>query len=182
MEALDKIENIMAVRLDVTEQDQVEAAVELIRDEGRGLWGLVNNAGVSVFAPLTNAKQSDLEFIFDVNVFGVFRVTQAFAPMIIESKGRIVNISSVSGIFSAPTASAYSASKHALEAMTDSFAIELRDLGVHVTAINPGNFASAGFAKDCKRVLDDTEADWGHLEHIREWRTDECMKRLAPGH
>jgi NAD(P)-dependent dehydrogenase (short-subunit alcohol dehydrogenase family) len=177
MAALNKIENIMAVRLDVTRQDQVDAAVKLIKDQGRGLWGLVNNAGVAVFAPLSNVKQSDLDFIFDVNVFGVFRVTQAFAPMIIESKGRIVNVSSISGIWSPPTGGMYSGSKHALEAMTDSFALELRDLGVHVTAVNPGSIASAGFAKDCRRVLDDTEADWGHLEDLRLWRIDRCKKR-----
>jgi NAD(P)-dependent dehydrogenase (short-subunit alcohol dehydrogenase family) len=177
VEALNKIENIMAVRLDVTKQGQVDAAVELIKDQGRGLWGLVNNAGVAVFAPLTESKQSDLEFIFDVNVFGVFRVTRAFAPMIIESEGRIVNVSSISGIWSAPTAAMYSASKHALEAITDSLAIELRDLGVHVTAVNPGAFASAGFAKECGRMLDDTEADWGHLEDLRRWKVDRCKKR-----
>ena len=176
MEVLDKIENVMAVRLDVTKQDQVDAAVRLIGDQGRGLWGLVNNAGVAVFAPLTDAKQADLESIFEVNVFGVFRVTQAFAPMIIESKGRIVNISSVSGVYSAPTASMYSGSKHALEAMTDSLAFELRDLGVHVAAVNPGSFASAGFAKDCARVQDDAGADWGHLEDIRQWRIDRCKE------
>jgi NAD(P)-dependent dehydrogenase (short-subunit alcohol dehydrogenase family) len=176
MEELNKIDNIMAVRLDVTKQDQVDAAVKLIEDQGRGLWGLVNNAGVAVFAPLTEAKQSDLEFIFNVNVFGVFRVTQAFAPMVIESKGRIVNVSSISGIWSAPTAGMYSASKHALEAMTDSLALELRGLDVHVAAVNPGGFASAGFAKDCKRVQDDADADWGHLEDIRQWRVDRCKK------
>lgn len=182
MEALNKIENILAVRLDVTKQDQVDAAVKLIEDQGRGLWGLVNNAGVAVFEPFTVAKQEDLEFIYDVNVFGVFRVTQAFIPMIVESKGRIVNISSVSGIYSAPTAAMYSGSKHALEAMTDSLAIELRDLGVHVTAVNPGSFSSAGFAKDCRRTLEETEADWGHLEDIRQWRIDRCKKRMEPGY
>lgn len=182
MEALNKIKNIMAVRLDVTQQDQVDAAVKLIKDQGRGLWGLVNNAGVAVFVPLMNAKQADLEFIYDVNVFGVFRVTQAFAPMIIGSKGRIVNISSVSGVWSAPTASMYSGSKHALEAMTDSLSLELQELGVHVSAINPGEFASAGFTKDCKRTEDDAEADWGHLEDIRQWWIDRCKKRLEPGY
>jgi NAD(P)-dependent dehydrogenase (short-subunit alcohol dehydrogenase family) len=182
IEALNKIDNIMAVRLDVTKQHQVDAAVKLIENQGRGLWGLVNNAGVAVFAPLTEAKQADLEFIFEVNVFGVFRITQAFAPMIIESKGRIVNVSSISGIWSAPTAGMYSGSKHALEAMTDSLALELRELGVHVTAVNPGSFASAGFAKDCGRTLDDTEADWGHLEDIRQWRIDRCKIQEESGH
>ncbi len=182
MEALNSIENIMAVRLDVTKQDQVDAAVRLIEEQGRGLWGLVNNAGVAVFAPLTESTQEDLEFVFEVNVFGVFRVTQAFAPMIIESKGRIVNISSVSGVFSAPTAGIYSGSKHALEAMTDSLAMELQDLGVHVAAINPGSFASAGFAKDCEQVLDDIEADWGHLDDYRQWRIDRCEEGAESGY
>lgn len=182
MEALNKIDNIMAVRLDVTRQDQVDAAVRLIEGEGRGLWGLVNNAGVAVFAPLTKAKQEDVEFIFDVNVFGVFRVTKAFAPMIMESKGRIVNISSVSGVWSAPIAGAYSGSKHALEAMTDSLAMELRDLGVHVAAVNPGGFASAGFAKDCEDIQDDTDADWGHLEDIRQGRIEQCKEGLESGY
>jgi NAD(P)-dependent dehydrogenase (short-subunit alcohol dehydrogenase family) len=182
IEALNKIDNIMAVRLDVTKQDQVDEAVRLIEEQGRGLWGLVNNAGVSVFAPLTKAKQEDVEFIFDVNVFGVFRVTKAFAPMIIESKGRIVNISSVSGVWSAPIAGAYSGSKHAVEAMTDSLAMELRDLDVHVTAVNPGGFASAGFAKDCERAQADADADWGHLEDIRQWRIDRCKKGPESGY
>ena len=181
MEALNKIENVMAVRLDVTRQDQVDAAVKLVKDQGRGLWGLVNNAGVAVFAPLIEAKQSDLEFIFDVNVFGVFRVTQAFAPLIIESKGRIVNISSISGVYSAPTASMYSGSKHALEAMTDSLAFEMTGLGVHVAAVNPGSFATAFFAKDCKRMQDDTAANWGHLEDVRQWRIDRCAKLMESG-
>jgi NAD(P)-dependent dehydrogenase (short-subunit alcohol dehydrogenase family) len=182
MEALNKIDNIMAVRLDVTRQDQVDAAVRLIEDQGRGLWGLVNNAGVNVFAPLTKARQEDVEFIFNVNVFGVFRVTRAFAPMIMESQGRIVNISSISGVWSAPIAGAYSGSKHALEAMTDSLAMELRDLGVHVAAVNPGGFASAGFAKDCERMLKDTDADWGHLEDTRQRRIDQCTKGLESGY
>ncbi len=181
LEALNEIDNVMAVRLDVTDQEQVDAAVRLISNQGRGLWGLVNNAGVSVFAPLTKADQEDVEFIFDVNVFGVFRVTKAFAPMIIESKGRIVNISSISGVWSAPIAGAYSGSKHALEAMTDALALELRELGVHVAAVNPGGVASAGFSKDCKRIQDDADADWGHLEDIRQWRLDRCKTEAESG-
>lgn len=182
MEALNRIENIMAVRLDVTEQDQVDEAVRLIKDQGRGLWGLVNNAGVAVFAPLTEATEADFKFIFDVNVFGVFRVTQAFAPMIIESQGRIVNVSSISGVLSVGTAGMYAGSKHALEAMTDALSEEMWDLGVHVAAVNPGSFATAGFAKDCKRILEDTEANWGHLEDRRQWRIDRCKKQLASGY
>jgi NAD(P)-dependent dehydrogenase (short-subunit alcohol dehydrogenase family) len=100
IDELNQIKNIKAVRLDVTKQDEIDAAVELVRKEGRGLWGVVNNAGVNVVAPMIEADIAEFEFLFDVNVFGVFRVTKAFAPLVIESQGRIVNISSISGFLS----------------------------------------------------------------------------------
>ncbi len=125
MDELNKIDNIMAVRIDVTKQEQIDAAANLIAEQGRGLWGLVNNAGVNVVAPLVEASESDFQFLFDVNVFGVYRTTKAFAPMILQSKGRIVNISSISGVLSGGGYGMYSASKHAVEAMTDALAMEL---------------------------------------------------------
>ena len=140
---LNKIENIKAVRLDVTIQSEIDAAVKLIQSEGRGLWGLVNNAGINYIAPLIEAEESDLEFLFDVNVYGVFRVTKAFAPMIIESKGRIVNISSIAGTLSGGLHGygMYVMSKHAIEAYTDQLSFEMAHLGVKVSAIeqNPRN-------------------------------------------
>ena len=98
MDALNKIPNIQAVRLDVTKQDEIDAAVATVRAGGKGLYGLVNNAGVVTLGPITEISEDDLTWIFNVNVFGVYRVTKAFAPQIIESTGRIVNISSISGI------------------------------------------------------------------------------------
>ena len=182
MDELNSIENIVAVRIDVTDQDQIDAAVEQIRDEGHGLWGLVNNAGVNVVAPLIVAKESDFDFLFDVNVYGVFRVTKAFAPLIIESKGRIVNISSISGVLSGSGYGMYSASKHALEAMTDSLAMELHPFGVHVAAVNPGNFASEIGLTRCKRLLkDSSDDDWGLFEERRQSMLDSCRNRLEAG-
>mgnify|MGYP001821462989 FL=1 len=107
---LDALENIKAVRLDVTKQDDIDAAVALIRSEGRGLWGLVNNAGVATSGPVANLEDSDLDFVLNVNVNGVVRVTRAFIPLISESKGRIVSTGSISGILSSPGSSAYSMS------------------------------------------------------------------------
>mgnify|MGYP003633305485 CR=1 FL=1 len=182
MDELNKIKNIMAVRIDVTRQEQIDAAVALIEKQGRGLWGLVNNAGVNVVAPLIEADEDDFEFLFDINVFGVFRVTKAFAPLIIESRGRIVNISSISGVLSGGGYGMYSASKHALEAMTDALANETRDLGVKVSAVNPGNFASEIGLTRCKRLLQDTGADdWGVYEGRRQEMIDGCKKRLQAG-
>jgi len=182
IEELNRIENIKAVRLDVTKQDQVDAAVELIRQDGRELWGLVNNAGVNVVAPLVVADEEDFRFLFDVNVFGVYRVTKAFAPLIIESEGRIVNISSISGVLSGGGYGMYAASKHALEAMTDALSSELGDLGVHVSAVNPGNFASEIGLTRCKRLLADADAeDWGLFEERRQSMLKSCEERLEAG-
>ena len=79
----------------------------------------------------------------DVNVYGVYRMTQAFAPMLIESKGRIANMGSISGTLSGRYSGQYSMSKHAIEAYTDSLAAEIEPLGVHVSVIEPGNYDSA---------------------------------------
>ena len=182
MAELDKIENVKAVRIDVTRQEQIDAAVKLIEQEGRGLWGLVNNAGVNVVAPLIEAKESDFDFLFNVNVYGVYRVTKAFAPLIIESQGRIVNISSISGVLSGGGYGMYAASKHAVEAMTDALAGELEAFGVFVTAVNPGNFASEIGLTRCKRLLADKDADdWGLFEDRRQGMINDCKERLEAG-
>lgn len=139
---LDAIENIKAVRLDVTKQSEVDAAVAMIREEGRGLWGLVNNAGVATSAPVAGLEDADLDFVLNVNVNGVVRVTRAFIPLIAESRGRIVTTGSIAGILSSPGMSAYSMSKHAVEAFTDSLASEMEPLGVGVSVIEPGGYKS----------------------------------------
>ena len=99
---LTAIENIQGIRLDVTIQEEIDAAVRLVEKGGRGLHGVVNNAGVNVVGPLIELEETELDFLFDVNVYGPYRITKSFAPMIIASKGRIVNISSISGTLSGP--------------------------------------------------------------------------------
>lgn len=139
---LDAIENVDSIRLDVTKPEEIAAAVQTVRSAGRGLHGLVNNAGVAVVGPLTQARMEDLDFVFDVNVFGPVRVTKAFAPLILESGGRITTISSIAGILSSPTFGVYSMSKHAVEAFGDSLAGELEPQGVRVSLVEPGSFRS----------------------------------------
>ncbi len=140
--ALDAIENVQAVRLDVTKPEEIAAAVKTITEAGRGLHGLVNNAGVAVSGPMMQSKDEDFQYVMDVNVYGPYRVTKAFAPLIVESKGRVTTISSISGILSGPTLGIYSMSKHAMEAFGDSLAGEMAPLGVQVSLVEPGNFNS----------------------------------------
>jgi NAD(P)-dependent dehydrogenase (short-subunit alcohol dehydrogenase family) len=142
LKELDAIENIKAVKLDVTSQEQIDAAVELIRSEGRGLYGLVNNAGVAVMGTVAETDHSDLHWVFSVNVAGVVSVTRAFLPMILEEQGRISTTGSISGTLSSPGFSVYSMSKHAMEAFTDSLAGEVEPLGVKVSIVEPGNYKS----------------------------------------
>ena len=142
LDRLNKIPNIQSVRLDVTKQDEIDAAVEIVRAGGKGLYGLVNNAGIVVTGPLAEIEEDELNWIFNVNVVGVFRVTKAFAPLIIESKGRISNISSISGVLSGMFWGPYGMSKHALEAYTDALEEEMALFDVKVSAINPGNYRS----------------------------------------
>jgi len=161
LKELDAIENIMAVRLDVTSQEEVDAAVALITREGRGLWGLVNNAGVATSGAVADMKDSDLDFVLNVNVNGVVRVTRAFLPLIAKSNGRIVTIGSISGILSRPGGSAYSMSKHAMEAFVDSLAGEMAPVGVRVSLIEPGSYRSRIRRTTGARIAQNIEAAGG---------------------
>lgn len=184
IEALNKIDGIMAVRLDVTVQKEIDDAVALIKSEGRGLWGIVNNAGINIIDPLIEAEEADLEFLFDVNVYGVFRVTKAFAPMVIESKGRIVNISSIAGTLSGgrPGYGMYVMSKHAVEAYTDQLAFEMAALNVKVSAVEPGNYRSDIGASRCKRMIANSEnRQYVYFPDVMQDYLDGCKEYIAEG-
>jgi NAD(P)-dependent dehydrogenase (short-subunit alcohol dehydrogenase family) len=142
LQALGAIRNVQALRLDVTDARDIATAVDTVARAGRGLYGLVNNAGVAVAAPMAELKDEDFDFLMKVNVYGPVRVTKAFLPLLRASKGRIATIGSISGILSAPTLGAYSMSKHAMEAFGDVLAVELAPDGVHSILIEPGNYNS----------------------------------------
>lgn len=144
-EAIDALRAVASSRLqpvilDVTERTSIEAAAAAIRDlvGDRGLQGLVNNAGIAVagiaeFLPVERLREQ-----FEVNFFGQVAVTQALLPLVRAGDGRVVNMSSISGRHAAPFFSPYAASKHALEAWSDSLRQELAMWGLHVAVIEPG--------------------------------------------
>ena len=157
---LDAMENVSSVRLDVTVQEEIDAAVKFIEAQGRGLYGVINNAGVSAFSPLTSGPESDMDFVFDVNVYGPYRVNKAFLPMLEASGGRTATIGSISGFTG--RSGIYSMSKFAVEAYTDSLARELEDSKVHVAVVEPGGFKSRIAANRAVRAL--SAADRGEIE------------------
>jgi NAD(P)-dependent dehydrogenase (short-subunit alcohol dehydrogenase family) len=100
---------------------------------------------------LAETEESELEFVFDVNIYGPYRIVKAFAPLIIESKGRMTHISSMAGIMTPPAYGVYAMSKHALESFADSIAWEMATVGVHSSVIEPGPYRSSAVASNCSR-------------------------------
>jgi short-subunit dehydrogenase len=142
IEKLKKIKNVIPVKLDVTKPKQIQRALELITQKGHGLYGLVNNAGIGGLGFFSTWTDKDMFEIFDVNVFGPHRMTNAFMKLIIESKGRIVNIGSQGGTITGKYFGPYTMTKHALEAYTVSLNQELRPYGVWVSIVQPGGIVS----------------------------------------
>ncbi len=160
---LDAIENITAVRLDVTKQDEIDAVVALIKEKGTGLYGLVNNAGVGGGGPVVDTPIDEQAFVYRVNVEGVYRTTKAFAPLVMESRGRIATTGSIAGTGAGPGWSAYSGSKHWIEAYTDALAGEMAPHGVAVSVIEPGNYQSRIRRTSVSRRLEQVAAAGGEI-------------------
>jgi NAD(P)-dependent dehydrogenase (short-subunit alcohol dehydrogenase family) len=151
--------DVRPVMLDVTNPKHLAAVVKRLGTEldGRGLDGLVNNAGVAFGGPVETLSDEDWQQHFDINVFGLVRVTRELLPFILQAKGRIVNIASVSGRVGIAMFATYSAGKHAVEAISQSLRFELADLGVKVACVEPGEVQSAIWAKG-DEVLAEVEA------------------------
>ena len=140
---LDSIDGITAVALDVRDAAQVRAVHDRIAADGGGLDGLVNNAGIGHLGPLAAFDDAALHEIFDVNVFGVHRVTNAVLPLLLAARGRIAIIGSQGGSISSANAGPYTMTKHALEAYTVALAEELAPHCVGVSIVQPGAIVSA---------------------------------------
>ena len=176
---LNAIDNVEAIRLDVTVQEDIDAAVVHITEAGRGLHGVVNNAGVAVFTPMNETPEKDIDFVFDVNVYGPYRINKAFAPLLIANKGRTTIIGSISGFISGARSGTYSMSKFAVEAYTDALAEEMAEAGVHVSVIEPGGFKSEirekvvlhAMGRTPDTVSDLTAEEKARLERAREYNT-----------
>jgi len=133
--------SVEVVELDVTDARSVDAAVaDVLRRAGR-IDVLVNNAGLGIHGPLEDSDDDEVQRVFDTNVFGLLRVTRAVAPhMRAQGTGTIVNVGSLAGKVTAPFGGVYSASKHAVESISDALHFELHPFGVRVVLVEPGGF------------------------------------------
>ena len=156
-------ERLTPLILDVTDRNSIETAVSIIKKETNGkLYGLVNNAGVSLNGPLELIPLSDVKMLIDVNVTGLLAVTKAFLPLIRKNKGRIINISSGHGLLAVPDKSVYAASKFAVHAISDSLRVELRPFGVYVSTIVVGKVNTEVLGKilaDRKKMIESADPE-----------------------
>lgn len=136
------IPNIVPIQLDVRNPEQIQAAHAFVTAQGTGLYGLVNNAGVGSLGLFSTWTDEEMLEIFDINVFGVHRMTNAFMRLLLESQGRIVNIGSQGGMLAKKYYGPYVMTKHALEAYTATLDLELEAYGVRVSVVQPGGIVS----------------------------------------
>lgn len=174
------LEDVYALALDVTSDSSIAAAVQQIEDENGPVDLLVNVAGLAKPDALEQQDFEEVEAQFDVNAYGPLKLARAVAPgMRRRGWGRIVNVSSTNGFIVTPFMGAYSASKYALEALSDALRMELKPWGVEVVIVAPGAMKTA-FAEKAQDVLREKisygDNGWnGYLESFLEsplWGTE----------
>lgn len=164
--------------LDVTVAESVSRAVQAVIDAAGRIDVLVNNAGLGVFGAFEETSIEQAQALFDINVFGVIRTSQAVLPhMRARRSGLIVNVSSVQGFIPAPYAAIYSSTKHALEGLSESLDHEVRQFGIRVVLVEPA-FTRTAF--DANSVAAATRLDAYAKERSRVAAALAATFRTAP--
>ncbi|WP_307206180.1 3-ketoacyl-ACP reductase [Paenibacillus harenae] len=153
---------------DVSSKEQVEAAIEAIKNELGSADILINNAGIATFGTVLEMDPEEWRRIIDTNLLGTYYATRAVLPQLIEKNGGdIINISSTSGLSGAATSSAYSASKFAVIGFTESLAQEVRRNNIRVSALNPSTVAT-DLALDLNLIKENNDSKFMQPEDIAE--------------
>lgn len=143
-ELVERLPGVLPVRLDLADPGSIDLAVARVEEHLGPVGILVNNAGYGEFGAIEETPIESARRQFDINVFGLVRLTQRVIPaMRAAGEGRIVNVSSLAGEFSSPLGGWYHASKFALEALSDSLRAELRPFGITVAVVQPGPVRTA---------------------------------------
>jgi NAD(P)-dependent dehydrogenase (short-subunit alcohol dehydrogenase family) len=132
------IGGVELIQMDIRDEASVQQGIETIIRQAERIDVLVNSAGVALLGATEETSVAEAQTLFDTNVFGILRTTQAVLPhMRARRSGRIVNISSVLGFLPAPYMGLYSASKHAVEGMSETLDHEVRKFGIRVALVEP---------------------------------------------
>ena len=163
-------DNALILELDVTNQAQIDAAVKAAIAKYSHIDVLVNNAGIGYFAAVEEGIESDIQNIFNINVFGVSRMIKAVLPNMRQLKrGFIVNLSSIAGLYSIPSLGYYNATKFAVEGLSEALWQEVEPLGIKVMLVEPSGFRTdwAGRSADeSKHEISDYAATSGKLRKM----------------
>jgi NAD(P)-dependent dehydrogenase (short-subunit alcohol dehydrogenase family) len=172
---------VTAVQLDITDQESIRRAAATITGEvgDAGIAGLVNNAGIIVQGPLELVPVQALRRQFEVNVIGQIAVTQAFLPLLRQGGGTIVNMGAATGRVTVPMLGPISASKTALESVTDALRMELKHQGVGVTIIEPGAMETPIFEKAAASATADGYAGTEATRRLYEGALEAVSERMA---
>lgn len=152
-------ETSLAVKLDVTKQEEIISAVKAIKERFGKIEVLVNNAGIGYFGSIEESEDEEVRRMFEINFFGVANLTREVLPIMrAQRNGHIINVTSILGLVSYPALGFYSATKFALDGYTESLSKEIAPLGIKVTAIAPSSFRTdwAGrSAKEAPNTIED---------------------------
>ena len=171
---------------DVQDQDAVSQAAKVVYDTCDRIDALINNAGIAVPGPLQFVSEADFEKQMDVNLKSVRRITNTFLPLLGTAPdfkgppGRIINVSSISGLFSSPFNGVYSISKHALESMTDVYRRELRCYGIKVVAIEPGPIKTKIWGKNLNSMAQFADTDYYDILQKADKMIENTEKNALP--
>ena len=149
----------LALALDVDDSAQIERAVAQAEAKFGRIDVLVNNAGYGYLAAIEEGEAADIRAMFDTNVFGLIAMTQAVLPVMRrQRRGHVVNLSSIGGLTSFAATGFYHATKYAVEGLSESLALEVAPLGIHVTIVEPGpfrtDFAGRSIKQSATRIAD----------------------------
>lgn len=140
-----------AVLLDVTDRKRIPVAVEEGVAKLGGVDILVNNAGYGLAGTLEELEEDEIDHAIETNLIGTIYVTKAALPALRESKGRILNFSSMAGLVGLPGMTAYCAAKHGIEGFSEALSAELQPFGIAVTIVEPGGFRT-NFFKGSEKI------------------------------
>ncbi|MCV7284869.1 SDR family NAD(P)-dependent oxidoreductase [Mycolicibacterium wolinskyi] len=162
-------DRVLLVPLELTDPAQVQRAVRIAEEHFGGIDVLVNNAGRGWYGSIEAMDESAMRAMFELNFFAVLSVTRAALPgMRARGNGWIVNVSSVAGLISAPGFGYYSATKYAIEAITDALHDEVAPQGISVLTVEPGAFRTNAYSGFANEPVDERIPDYHDiLEEVR---------------
>ena len=167
IDSLKDVQEALKLKVDVTDKESINSAVDYVMKKFGKIDVLINNAGYSIRGAVEEMEADNLRKLFDVNVFGIINMIQAVLPEMRKAKhGKIINIGSISGRFTQSVNGGYCASKHAVEAVSDALRLELNKFNVQSTVIEPGPMQTSFFdtlSKTSNNIMENSNSPYYDL-------------------